>query len=77
MASHMQHEILDISIFKTHIIPDVDDNDDHSFQEQQEQIEYELMVQDQSQTPPKCQEKTYSGNVTTVSSYFDPYSYCR
>ena len=61
MASHMQHEILDISIFKTHIIPDVDDNDDHSFQEQQEQIEYQLMVQDQSQTTPSVRRKHIQG----------------
>ena len=67
MTSHIQDDTLDISIFETHIILDEEDNDDHSFQEQQDQREPQLVEQDQNQTPPQCQEKTYSGIKNQMS----------
>ena len=80
MASHMQDKISDIGISETHIIPDEDDNDDHSFQEQQEQVEYQPVVQVLSQTTKVSGENIFQEqkpNATTVSRFFDSYSYSR
>ena len=64
MTSHIQDDTLDISIFETHIILDEEDNDDHSFQEQQDQREPQLVEQDQNKHHHSVRRKHTLGSKT-------------